>query len=186
MTRFLIPLYLVAALGLTTACGNKANTSSAKVDSTEIPLAVEQGPGRDDARHLTAEADYAGHHYTFDIYKTPDDSLPQVKDRYGDPYLDNRVKLTIQRDGEMLSTRLFSKADFAGVIDADEGKNLILGGIAFSSVKSDGFQFGAQLNGPGDEEGGLAFLITLPLTGQGVPRIVKDSNQDTSSDDSMD
>ena len=186
MTRFLLPLYIGAALSLLTACGNKSNSPASKADSTEVPLAVEQGPGRDDARHLTAEAEYGGHRYTFDLYKTPADSLPPVKDRYGDPYLDNRVKVVILRDGEALCTHTFSKADFSEVLDANESKNLILGGMAFSAVRGEGFQFGAQLNGPGDEEGGLAFLLTLPLSGQGSPRIVKDPNQDTSSDDSMD
>ena len=99
MTRFLLPLYIGAVLSLLIACDNKSNSPASKVDSTEVPLAVEQGPGHDDARHLTAEAEYGGHRYTFDLYKTPADSLPPVKDRYGDPYLDNRVKVVILRDG---------------------------------------------------------------------------------------
>ncbi len=71
------------------------------------------------------------------------------------------------------------EADFT----ADGTRHQILGGIAFSSVDASGLHFGAQLNAPGDEEGGTAFKITLPLVGSGKPQIVQDTNQDTASDD---
>ena len=58
-------------------------------------------------------------------------------------------------------------------------------GIAFSSVDERGFHFGAQLNLPGDDEGGLIYKLTLPLSAQGNPAIERDTNQDTSASDEV-
>lgn len=172
---------LVPALLSMMACGGKSS-SEQPADTTHVPLAVEEGPGRDDARTVRADAAYNGHQYHFDIVSTPDDSLPRVKDRFGDPYLDNRITVSVVRDGGTPVRFSFTKADFS----ADDTRNHILGGIAFSSVDAEGLHFGAQLNAPGDEEGGTAFKITLPLVGSGKPQIVQDTNQDTASDDAMD
>lgn len=178
-------LYWTAALALAlsslAACGGKSS-SGPTTDTTQVPLAVEDGPGRDEARTVKADAQYNGHQYHFDIVSTPDDSLPRVKDRFGDPYLDNRITVSVVRDGGTPVQYSFTKADFS----ADGTKNQILGGIAFSGADAEGLHFGAQLNAPGDEEGGTAFKITLPLVGSGKPRIVQDTNQDTASDDVMD
>ena len=178
-------LYWMAALALAlsslAACGGKSS-SGPTTDTTQVPLAVEDGPGRDEARTVKADAQYNGHQYHFDIVSTPDDSLPRVKDRFGDPYLDNRITVSVVRDGGTPVQYSFTKADFS----ADGTKNQILGGIAFSGADAEGLHFGAQLNAPGDEEGGTAFKITLPLVGSGKPHIVQDTNQDTASDDVMD
>ena len=91
-------LYWMAALALAlsslAACGGKSS-SGPTTDTTQVPLAVEDGPGRDEARTVKADAQYNGHQYHFDIVSTPDDSLPRVKDRFGDPYLDNRITFII-------------------------------------------------------------------------------------------
>ena len=60
-----------------------------------------------------------------------------------------------------------------------------LDSIAFSSVDERGFHFGAQLNLPGDDEGGLIYKLTLPLSAQGNPAIERDTNQDTSASDEV-
>ena len=110
--------------------------------------------------------EWSGHKYHILVERTPADSLAQVKDRFGDPFLDNQVTITITRAGEA-------------------SKNLVLGGIAFSSVDERGFHFGAQLNLPGDDEGGLIYKLTLPLSAQGNPAIERDTNQDTSASDEV-
>jgi len=99
--------------------------------------------------------------------------------------LDNQVTITITRDGEALAKRVFTKALFAGQPEVASAKNLVLGGIAFSSVDERGFHFGAQLNLPGDDEGGLIYKLTLPLSAQGNPAIERDTNQDTSASDEV-
>ena len=183
MKRTFLPLLFLAVLSFSACGGQKSGDAASTADTTEIPLATEQGPGRDDPRHLTAEAEWSGHKYAIEVRCAPDDSLARVKDRFGDEYLDNRVSVVIQRDGQPFVERTLTKADLLPHLGEANGQQLILGGMAFSSVNAQGLHFGAPLNGPGDEEGGLAFRLTLPLSGQGQWVIVRDANQDTSAGD---
>lgn len=163
------------------SCGNKGDQNNSNIDTTETPLAVEQGPGRDDKRVLNNEVEVNHHKYQLEVICAPDDSLPQVKDRFGDPYLDNRVTLVINRDGQPLARRSFTKSDFLAVHAGTGTEQFILGGMAFNKASASGFTFGAVLNGPGDEEGGLAFKVTLPLDGTGAARIEFDAEQDNNA-----
>lgn len=185
MKHFLWTAGGVLALSLLFSCGGKhAPKSSVSTDTAQVPLAVEEGPGRDDPRTTSADVDFDGHDYHIDIATSPDDSLPKVKDRFGDDYLDNRISVQIRRDGGSPVKYEFTKADFSK--EPDVRRDMILGGIAFGNIDARGIHFGAQFNAPGDEEGGTAFKITLPLSGNGAPRIVRDTDQDTRSDDAAD
>lgn len=185
MKHFLLPIALLT-LALS-ACGGKSSSPETAVDTTEVPLAVEQGPGHDDKRQSTANAEFSGHQYAIEVSCAPDDSLPAVKDRFGDPYLDNRVWIKVMRDGSLLTQRSVVKAQLAAHLEGADAKKLILGGVAFSAVDASGLHFGAQLNGPGDEEGGLAFKLTLPLSGQGDLVVKRDAMQDIEAEeDAMD
>lgn len=178
---------LFALLLTVAACGGKNDkkNNASSVDTGQIALAQEQGPGHDDNLTIPTDVEWSGHKYHILVERIPGDSLAQVKDRFGDPFLDNQVTITITRDGEALAKRVFTKALFAGQPEVASAKNLVLGGIAFSSVDERGFHFGAQLNLPGDDEGGLIYKLTLPLSAQGNPAIERDTNQDTSASDEV-
>ncbi len=177
---------LFALLFLFVACGHKNDAKSASsLDTGQIALAQEQGPGHDDNQTITTDKEWGGHKYHILVERTPGDSLAQVKDRFGDPFLDNQVTITITRDGEELTKRVLTKADFAGQPEVAKSINLVLGGIAFNEIDDKGFRFGAQFNLPGDDEGGLIYKLTLPLSGQGAPVIERDTNQDTSASEEV-
>ncbi|MDO5075493.1 MAG: DUF4738 domain-containing protein [Bacteroidales bacterium] len=170
---------LLLACFVLSSCGQKSSTSeTAPADNASSPSYTAPPSDRDSQRHITATAEYRGHRYTIDITSTPDAALPKVKDSYGDDYLDNRFRVVILRDGAEFSTYTFTKAQFEHLIATNEARHLILGGIAYKEVESDGFSLGAQLNAPGDEEGGTMFEITLPLAGQGSPYIERDNMPD--------
>lgn len=173
----LLALSLFALSMTLMSCGHKSEQNTGNIDTTETPLAVEQGPGRDDKRVLNNEVELDNHKYRLEVTCAPDDTLPQVKDRFGDPYLDNRVTLVVHRDGELLARRSFTKADFLAVYTGAASEQFILGGMAFNKASASGFTFGAVLNGPGDEEGGLAFKVTIPLDGIGAARIEFEAEQ---------
>lgn len=177
MKRFSHLFPFTFALLLAAACGGKTASDGSAADTTETPLAVEQGPGHDEPRHVAIDTTWNRHRYRIAIACQSSDSLPQVKDRFGDPYLDNIVRLTVTRDDSVQSSHAFTKADFVPMLGSIDGKNLILGGMAFSSIGESGIVFGAQLNSPDDEEGGVAFKVRLPLNGQATPSITRDSNQ---------
>lgn len=178
---------LLALLLAVAACSGKNDkkNGAAPQDTGQIALAQEQGPGHDDNQTIPTDVEWHGHQYHILVERTPADSLAQVKDRFGDPFLDNLVKITITRNGEALAQRTFTKATFGNQPEVATSKNLVLGGIAFSSIDDRGFHFGAQLNLPGDDEGGLIYKLTLPLSAQGNPSIERDTNQDTSSADEV-
>ena len=179
----LVLFALVLALA---GCGHKNDKKNASsVDTGQIALAQEQGPGHDDNQIIPTDVEWSGHKYHILVERTPGDSLAQVKDRFGDPFLDNQVTITITRDGEELTKRVLTKADFSAQTEVAKSTNLVLGGIAFSNVDEKGFHFGAQFNLPGDDEGGLIYKLTFPLSGQGSPSIERDTNQDTSASEEV-
>ena len=158
------------------SCGQSTNGAKTDVDTTRYALASEQGPGYDEARTLPAtEIDYGGKHYVINVSIAPCDSLPLVKDSYDDPYLDNTVKVVVTADGNTVVNRSFVKRDFAAAAGSLSLDRLVLGGLAFNTINSTGISFGAQLNEPGDIEGGQLFKVTIPLAG-GQPIIVRDTN----------
>lgn len=165
---------LIFATALT-GCGNKSDQNPTQMDTTETPLAVEQGPGQDDKRVLRDTLSLGQHQYRYVVTREANDSLPLVKDRFGDPYQDNCVTLVIDRDGASWLTTSFTKENFATAAPVGARlEQMILGGMAFNKATAAGFVFGAILNVPGDEEGGLAFKVTIPLSGEGAARIEYD------------
>lgn len=156
------------------SCGKRSEAPVTDVDTTLYALAREEGPGHDTARSLNdAEATYNGKHYVISISIAPDDSLI-VKDSYGDPYLDNNVTVAVTADGTPLFTHVFKKKEFAEAGSGLPMGELILGGLAFNSIDGGGIHLSAQLNEPGDIEGGSVFKVTFPLAG-GTPSIVRDT-----------
>lgn len=184
MKRILTPSCAFALISFLTlgttfcSCGFKTEGDNSNVDTTRYDLAREGGPEHDDARQLpTQTISFAGHEYKIDISIAPSDSLPQVKDSYGDPYLDNEVLLCVTADGAVVVKRNFVKSDFVAAANGLNTSKLILGGMAFNSIDISGLHFGAQLNEPGDLEGGYAFKVTLPVAG-GAPTVVRDTSVD--------
>lgn len=156
------------------SCGRTDNKPS-DIDTTQYALATEEGPGFDEARTLPAtEVDFNGKHYVINVSIAPCDSLPLVKDSYGDPFMDNAVKLQVSADDNIIIDRSFVKNDFAAATSGLSLNRLVLGGLAFNVVNSNGLSFSAQLNEPGDIEGGYVFKVTIPLMG-GQPVIVRET-----------
>lgn len=174
-----LAVFSIIAMALLTgsmvSCGTRTDGKAKDVDTTQYALAQEEGPGHDEARTLpTKEVDFAGKHYTFDITIAPCDSLPMVKDSYDDPYLDNEVKVKVTADGASVFEKRFIKKDFIQAAGSIDTSKLILGGIAFNTMDNRGMCFGAQLNEPGDVEGGYVFKITVQQNGSF--NIVRDTN----------
>lgn len=159
-----------------TACNTGKENTGKDVDTAQYQLATDAGPGQDASIQLTPQViTYQGATYSIAVSRTPSDTLPLIKDSYGDPYKDNVVHISVTRDGEPCLSRQFVKTDFAAAARDININTLTLGGMAFSRLDADGYHFGAQLCSPGDVEGGYAFSVTLPLGG-GAPTIVRDNN----------
>lgn len=181
-TRIVLLISATIGMLLVAACGTRQEGSGSDVDTTQYKLATEEGPASDPARTLTPqEVDFGGKHYVVKVSIAPCDSLPTVKDSYGDPYLDNVVNIDVTVDGAPMVSRSFAKTDFASAATGLDLSKLVLGGMAYNKLDGSGVHFGAQLNSPGDEEGGFAFKVTIPLGG-GSAVIERDNTAGDMSD----
>lgn len=168
------------------ACNSGRDQSASDVDTTRYQLATEAGPGQDPAIQLTPQViKFQGAEYTIAVNRAPSDSLPLVKDSYGDPYRDNIVTINVSRNGELCFTQRFGKTNFAESATDFDLKTVTLGGMAFTRIDASGLHFGAQLCSPGDVEGGYAFNVTIPLGG-GAAKIERDTSINNIADEYVD
>lgn len=170
--------FIVLLVLLLSACGAKNSANTPSADSTKQSSYTPPADDRDSPRKRNTSIDHQGKHYEISITSVPDESLPKAKDSYGDDYLDNRFQVLIDCEGHRLLAHSFTKADFLPHLNHNNPLQLILGGIAYKEIKAKELILGAQLNVPGSEEGGIAFLITLPLSEGATPRITLDTAPD--------
>ena len=162
-------IILVAAAStlMLAGCGNK----NAKQDTWVAPeheVVTRQMPDL----ALTDSVRMGNRQYTFDILRTPCDSLSKVKDDMGDFCLDNTIRLTLRRDGIVFFDKTFTKATFASGIDKEFYDNAILDGIRFLRAEpGQGLVFSFAVSYP-DSDMSVPFLMTI--TDSGAFTFVKD------------
>jgi hypothetical protein len=181
-----IVIAVAAAAGMTLmSCGSeKASTpqaDSVKTVATQGPQPADNELSRD--YRSTIE----GHNYVISIHRTPDSSLPTVKDELDQEFYDNRVVVTITRDGDSIFHQALTKEDFLDYLSADERRGSILLGMVYDEEKSSRLHhcLAAQVGQPGTGEG-PAFTIEIPLAGGSTFSIVRDSQQDTNNSQETD
>jgi hypothetical protein len=107
-----------------------------------------------------------------------DDSLKHVKDEYGQPYIDNRVSLTILRqDGSVFFKKEFTKASFSSYIDDTFRNNGILAGIQYDEIDDKGLEFSVVVGMP-DALDDVFIPLELVIDRQGAVSISRDDDMD--------
>lgn len=172
-----------AVLVVSSSCGTRTDGNAGDVDTTLYDTTGEVEVEKDPELKMDEKADYNGQNYTITVHRTPADSLPQVKDSYGDPFLDNEVKVTLRNAAGVVFSRVVRKTDFATAAAGLDLSKLVLGGMMFSSINASGVHFDAQLNSPGSEEGGNNFKITLSHNGQNLQIVRDETAEDVSISD---
>ena len=163
---------------LLASCGNKDSKKDAWV-APEHEVVTRQMPELSLADSLVVN----GRQYVYEILRTPSDSLQKVKDDMGDLYLDNTIRLTLQRNGSKFFDKTFTKATFAKDIDKDFYDNAILDGIRFLKAEpGKGLVFSFAVSYP-DSDMSVPFLMTI--TDSGSFTFVKDENLDREEGDSV-
>lgn len=158
------------------AAGQSADSAQAQ-GGAEKPQAIDE--------HTTSyDATLAGHAYHVTILRKADPSLPVVEDELGATY-DNRVEVSITRDGEAFFSHAYTKQSFAEFLTPEEQSTCILDGMALNNESSDAhaIRLGAQVSQPGIGEG-PAFIIEIPLDGS-ASGIVRDKMQDDMGSEGM-
>jgi hypothetical protein len=174
--KHILPLILVAGLVVLGAC--KEKKQSTDIITTKYVPKQPQDPIAMPADTQTKNIEWQGKPYTITIDRVPVDSLPQVKDENNQPYVDNRVKLTIMRaDGSAFFQRTFTKASFNTYIDDSFRKDGILAGFRYDEVENSGIEFSVVVALP-DAIDDVFVPLELVVDRQGGVSITRDDDMD--------
>ena len=171
--------YLLPAvvLCLMPACGGKkSDTQTANADSvmTTRTTAIAADPHWESEKQVN----WNGQTYQIRIERTPARDLPVITDELGQQFYDNRVELTITRNGAPFYHKVFSKEAFADFLSAHDLETGVLQGMAYDDIdkNGEGLRFGAQVGIPGED--GIPLVVTI--NSSGMASIVQDNVLDTS------
>ena len=146
MKRYL-PFIMIAGLIAFGAC--KEKKQSTDIITTKYVPKKPQPPIAMPSETTTKNVTWMDKPYTVVINRTASDSLSQVKDENGQPYIDNRVELVVTRaDGSVFFKKEFTKASFNSYIDESFRKNGILAGIQYDELDEKGMEFSVVVGLP--------------------------------------
>lgn len=168
---------VVSAVGLVVGCGNKNKTTEIieKKDTVAVPKTIQRMQDYKSSGAVSLH----GTKYTYDIHRMSDSGLPTVSDESGKKYYDNKIDLTITKDGSQFFTKTFSKETFSSYIDEEFKKKGVLEGLVFDKTDGDCLQFAASVSYPQIESDEYIPLI-VRVSKDGSISISRDSQMDTS------
>ena len=114
----IVYILVCASVIFFTACSSqdknkKDGTQVLMQDSTEIA-----GPQRMQVSDVKTSFTYKGKEYQSSVVRRPDESLPIVKNEQGEKFVDNRITLRITCGGKQVVDKVFTKDNFASLVDA--------------------------------------------------------------------
>lgn len=129
-------------------------------DSTEIA-----GPQRMQSSDIKETFKYKGQEYRSSVSRRPDESLPIVQNKEGEKFVDNRITLQIVSNGKQIVNKVFTKENFASLVEADFMKYAILEGLVYYKTSSEGIIYAASVCYPQSD---LYVPIKLTVTSSGA------------------
>jgi len=127
----------------------KEKKESTDIITTKYVPKKPQPPIAMPSETITKNVTWQDKPYTVVITRQASDSLLQVKDENGQPYIDNRVEIVVTRaDGSVFFKKVFTKASFNAYIDESFRKNGILAGIQYDEIDSKGMEFSVVVGLP--------------------------------------
>ncbi len=122
------------------------------------------------------------HTYSITLHREADSTLQVVKDVDGVEYIDNRIRVSILRDGNAWLDKKFTKEAFYDFISAKDYNKCLLHGIAFDRAEEGLLIFGVHIGSPDDDAN---YYFSLSIDRNALISIVRDDQQDTSGSDSQ-
>lgn len=163
---------LLPAVVLMMACSGNKNT--AKTDDTRILLndsVDSHGVQRMQASKAEQDITFKGKEYHSYVQRTPNDSLPRVKNDMGDVFVDNTITLRLTRGNEKVFSRTFTKHSFSSLVSAEFMKRAILEGMVFDKTNSQGFVYAVSVSYPQTD---LYIPISVTIAPDGNMSMVKE------------
>lgn len=175
-----LTLLIVGCLALTmVACSGKKKSDDIITKPVEQPKP--QGPVPLQPYTDSRDVSWIGRSYHLEINRQSTDSLPMVKDEYGQQFVDNYITLVVSReDGSKFYSHRFTKKDFDKYLDDDYRNTGILEGLVFDKAEGDWLEFAASVSHPQTDE---YIPLIVRLSRMGEISIKRDSQMDTSATD---
>lgn len=167
---------LLAALTLLAGCKEKKQTQD--IIAPKVEVAKPSGPIKMQTYSDTRDVAWLGKQYKVEVNRTPDESLPLVKDETGQQFVDNTIAVVVRRaDGSVAIEKTFTKTSFDACLDANYRKMGILEGLVFDKVDGSTLVFAASVCLPQTDE---YIPIEVKVDNFGNVKIERDSEMDTS------
>lgn len=120
--------------------------------------------------------------YSWIIHREASDSLAIVTDEMGYRFVDNLLKISVRKNGSLLFSHTFKKADFRHLLPADFAKQSILDGCRFMQIHEGMVTFSLAVSYP---ESDMSRPFKLNIGPDGSYVVVKndDMEEEYSSDE---
>lgn len=183
MAKQFILMTFVSALALVlVACGSKKKSEdiiALRVEKPQLTAPVKMQEYTD-----SRDVEWIGKTYHVAVHREACDSLPMVKDEYGQKYVDNVFTMVVTRsDGSVFFSRTFTKKFVAQYLDNDYRETGIFEGLVFDKADGDWLVFAASVGHPQSDEY-IPLVVSLSRMGELV--VKHDTQMDTNSEDEED
>lgn len=147
-------------------------------DSTQMA-----GPERMQISDIKTTFTFKGKEYHSSVVRRPDETLPIVKNEQGEKFVDNRITLRITSGGKQVVDKVFTKDNFASLVDAKFMKYAILEGLVYDKTTPQGIIYAASVCYPQSD---LYVPIRLTITSDGKISMAKEELMEDYRTDSVD
>lgn len=165
-------LYVMSAalLLMLASCGNGGEKAGKEVGSVDVAQEEASTIHRLPRLHVEDTCRVGGNTYSWVIDRVANDSLRVVEDDMGFRYADNTLKILVRRNGSVIYSHQFTKADFAHLLPRDFVSKSILDGCRFLQVQDGMVTFSLAVSYP---ESDMSQPFKLNIATDGSTRLVK-------------
>lgn len=141
----LIYLLFIVVITFMVACGSKNGKAKSDIEVVNPDSMDVHGLQRMQTSKAEMDISYKGKKYLSMVSRMPDEELPHVSNEMGDVYVDNKITLSLTREGQKVFEKTFTKNDFVAVVDSDFLAKSVLEGIVFDKTTPQGFVYAASV-----------------------------------------
>lgn len=171
---FLLSGFFALGNPLSSCSSGTDKTKTTNADSLRILMKATAG-SKENAIHMpqsevTNHIQFQGKTCEIQVSRIPDESLPIIQNEQGDKFIDNRITIRINSQGQPILNQSFTKANFSSILNGRFLKEAILEGIVYDTIDSDHILFAASVSYP---ESDLYVPIRLSVKSNGKISIEK-------------
>lgn len=173
MKKFVYLFLLSGVLsGLAACSGSKKESENRNASGMLLQDSADvHGIQRMQVSKVGVDIEYKGKKFHSSIQRTPNDDLTPVVSEMGETYADNQIVLRLQREGQEIFSKTFTKTDFASLVGQEFLSKSILEGMVYNKTSPEGILYAASICYPQTD---LYVPITIIITADGKMSMRKD------------